>query len=104
MDVSQKILVEKDNLEKMLVKLRGLKLLAEDKNAKSVIDEIIELLDNELNAKQVSVENMIKDKMNETKFSNPDQHFKLYMLYRKLVENKITEEKALEDYKIYLHY
>ena len=104
MDTSEKILVEKYRLEKMQVKLKGLKLSVEDKNAKYVIGEILELLDTELNVKHISVENMIKDKMNETKLSNPDQHFKLYMLYRKLVDNKITEEEALKGYKLYQHW
>lgn len=104
MNTSEKILVEKDRLEKMQVKLKGLKLIVEDRNAQSVIGEILELLDNELNDERVSVENMIKNKMNETKYSNPDQHFKLYMLYRKLVDNKITEEEALKGYKAYEHW
>lgn len=103
MDLSEKILVKKDSLEKMKVKLRGLKLSVDDKSAQSVIGDILEILDNELKFGHISVENMIKDKMTETKSSNPDLHFKLYMLYRKLVDNKITEEEALKGYKIYLH-
>lgn len=104
MDTREKILVEKDRLEKMEVKIKGLRLIVEDKNAKYVIGEILELLDNELNVKHISVEDMIKNKMNETKLSNPDLHFKLYMLYRKLVDNKITEEEALKEYKVCQHW
>lgn len=103
MSVSEKIVVKKDNLEKMKVKLRGLKVSIEDKSVQSAIGEILDLLDNELNDRDISLENTIKNKMIETKISNPDQHFKLYMLYRKLVEKRITEEDALKDYEIYIH-
>lgn len=41
--------------------------------------------------------------MIETKLSNPDLNLKLYMLYRKLVDNKITAEEALKGYEIYLN-
>lgn len=103
MSVSEKIVVKKDSLEKMKVKLRGLKVSIEDKSVQSAIGEILDILDNELNDRDISLENTIKNKMIETKISNPDQHFKLYMLYRKLVEKRITEEEALKDYEIYLH-
>lgn len=102
MDSSERIAVKKDSLEKMKVKLKMLKVSVEDKSAKSLIVEILEFLDNEIMFEKISVEQMIKDKMIETKVSNPDQHFKLYMLYRKLQDNKITQEEALREYEIYI--
>lgn len=101
MDSSEKIVVKKESLDKLKVKLKMLKVSVEDKSAKSLVVEILYFLDNEIVVNEISVEKMIKDKMIETKLSNPDQHFKLYMLYRKLIDNKITEEEALRDYNIY---
>jgi len=104
MDVSEKIFVKKDSLGKILTKLRGLKVMAKDKEMQLTIDQILELLDDELKVKDISVEEMIRDKMDETKISNPEKHLKLYMLYRKLVENKITEEEALNIYELNHYY
>lgn len=101
MGIGEKVLFQKDSLEKIETKLRGLKLTVKDKEVQSEINEILELFDEGLKTKNVSLKEMIEDKMNETKFSDPEQHFKLYMLYRKLEENKITEEEALKVYELY---
>lgn len=103
MDSSDKVLVNKESLESIQIKLRGLKVSLDDKNAQSVIGEILEILDNELKIETISIEQIIHDKMNETKYLNHELHFKLYMLYRKVVENKITEEEAAKAYELYLH-
>lgn len=101
MDSSDKIVVKKESLEKLKVKLKMLKVSVEDKNAKALVVEALEFLDNEIMIKDISLEEMIREKMIETKVSNPDQHFKFYMLYRKLQDNKITQEEALRDFEIY---
>lgn len=100
--MNEKILVNKDSLEKMQTKLRGLKVMLEDKEMLSTIIEILDLVQNELKIKDISVEDMIKDKMNETKFSNPELNFKLYMLYRKLEQGKIDTDEALKAYELYV--
>ncbi len=102
MAINEKIMVNKDTLEKMQTKLRGLKLMVQDKEIQSLVIDILELLDNELRAKDSSLEDIIYDKMKETKNSNPDLHFKLYMLYRKLSDGKIDENEALKNYKVYM--
>ncbi|SHI41337.1 hypothetical protein SAMN02745163_00207 [Clostridium cavendishii DSM 21758] len=106
MEIGEKILVKKDNLEKIQVKLKGLKVSIEDMEVKGAINEILEILYNELevketSVKQTSVKELISEKMNATKFLDPDLNFKLYMLYRKLDENKITDEEALNVYNLY---
>lgn len=99
MNMSEKVVVNKDALDKIKIKLKGLKVSVEDKNAKSIIDEILKIYDDEIFNDNISLEKIIKDKMAETKVSNPDQNFKLYMLHRRLTDNKITQEEALRDYK-----
>lgn len=102
MNVSEKILVNRESIEEIQTKLKGLKLRSNSKEIQSTINEIIEILNNELNIKNISIEDMIKNKMIETKISNPELHFKLYMLYRKLCDGKINEEDALKYYEIYI--
>lgn len=99
MNMSEKVVVNKEGLDKIKIKLKGLKVSVEDKNAKSIIDEILKIFDDEIFNENISLEKIIKDKMAETKVSNPDQNFKLYMLYRRLTDNKITQEEALRDFK-----
>lgn len=99
MNMSEKVVVNKEALDKIKIKLKGLKVSVEDKNAKSIIDEILKIFDDEIFNENISLEKIIKDKMAETKVSNPDQNFKLYMLYRRLTDNKITQEEALRDFK-----
>lgn len=98
-----KILVNKENLEKMETKLVSLKLLVEDESLKKNISEILEIIDSEINGKTISIKQCIREKMDETKFSNPELNFKLYMLYRKLSDGKIDEEEALKAYEIYIN-
>lgn len=102
MNKSEKIFIKKDNLEKIHIKLKGLKIIIEDKKKQSIIDDIIKLLDDDIKDNEVSVEETIKNKMNETKSSNPEMHFKLYKLYRKLSGEKITEEEATTSYDLYM--
>jgi hypothetical protein len=97
--MSEKVVVNKDALDKIKTKLKGLKVSVEDKNAKSIIDEILKIFEDEIFNDNFSLEKIIKDKMAETKISNPDQNFKLYMLHRRLTDNKITQEEALRDFK-----
>ncbi|MVX67370.1 hypothetical protein GKZ28_27505 [Clostridium chromiireducens] len=102
MSISEKIVVNKDKLEKIQTKLRGLKVMVHDKETQLLVTDILELLDGELKENDNSVEDMIYNKMNETKNSNPDLHFRLYMLYRKLSDGKIGEDEALKAYKTYI--
>lgn len=102
MGTSENILIQKDTVEKIQEKISELKASLKDKNHQSIIDEILELLENELRVKDIPLEDMIHDKMVETKFSDPELNFKLYMLYRKLTENKIRKEEALKIYEMYI--
>lgn len=101
METDEKILIKKGDLEKIKTKLKGLKVLVRDKESINTVNEIMELLDNEMKDKDISIKEMIHNKMRETEYSNPELNFKLYILYRKLSDNKISEEEALKVYKMY---
>ncbi|MDT8716662.1 hypothetical protein IAI10_08330 [Clostridium sp. 19966] len=100
---TEKVLIKKESLNEINLKLEQLKLLTQNKDAFILIDEVMEIINKQIKLQNISLEEMIKYKMNETRHSNPELHFKLYKLYRKLVDNKITEEEALDAYKIYLY-
>ncbi|WP_055668126.1 hypothetical protein [Desnuesiella massiliensis] len=99
---NENIVVDKETMDKIELKLRGLKLQLQDKTLIKDLQEIIDLLEGEIKTKANSLQENIKEKMNETKHSNPEVHFKFYMLYRKLADNQITEEEALKAYEIYI--
>lgn len=103
METNEKILVERTYLEKIKTKLEGLKVTVNSDSAEGVIYDILNLLDDELKVKQISVKSKIYSTMEQTKFSNPDLNFKLYILHRKLQENKISDEEALRLYKCYIN-
>lgn len=99
--MNNKKLVDKDTLERIQIKLKGLKLMTDDKEIISTIDEILALLQNEAKTKDVSIKEMIISKMKETKTTNPELNFRLYILNRKLEDGIMTEEEALRAYYIY---
>ena len=100
--MNNKKLVDKDTIEIIQVKLKGLKLMTDDKEIISTIDEVLALLQNEAKTKDVSIKEMIISKMKETKSTNPELNFRLYILNRKLEEGIMTEEEALRAYYIYI--
>lgn len=102
MDYEEKIIVKKENLQKLQEKLKEIKLMTQDEDIQSKVNEMLGLLGDELKPRNVLLEKMIKEKMIETKHSNPELHFKLYMLHRKLVEGKIDEEEAMKAYEVYV--
>ena len=99
---NENIVVNKETMDKIELKLKGLKLQLQDKTLIKDLQETIDLLEGEIKTKANSLQENIKEKMNETKYSNPEAHFKFYMLYRKLVDNQVTEEEALKAYEIYI--
>lgn len=100
--MNNKKLVDKDTIDKIQVKLKGLKLMTDDKEIISTIDEVLALLQNEAKTKDVSIKEMIIAKMRETKSTNPELNFRLYILNRKLEKGVMSEEEALKAYEIYI--
>jgi hypothetical protein len=97
-----KIVICKDILIKIKSRAQTIKLLCKDKALIKEADEILDLLSKELNKDTETVTEKIEQKMRETRKLNPDLNANLYILHRNLVKNKITEENALELFKMYL--
>lgn len=101
-----KIWVSRNELEKVCLKLKGLKLVLKDNDLKDIINESIEILDKEIKyentrAEGINVEQLISNKMVNTKYSNPDLNFILYKLLRRLQNKQIDENEAMRIYEMY---
>lgn len=101
-----KIWISKKGLDKACKNLKGLKLLLKDDNLKHTIDDTIEILKKEIkfeniDIEEINIEQMIKNKMKNTRNSNPDLNFKLYKLLRKLQNKKVDENEAMRVYEMY---
>ncbi|GAA0746350.1 hypothetical protein [Clostridium oceanicum] len=95
--------IDRKSAEKILSQLNEIKIVCADKGIKSKVEKIIDLANNEIAIKmEPSLEDVVYDKMKETKISNPDLSSKLYILYRKITQGKISEEEAKEMYETYI--
>lgn len=97
---NEKISLNVETFRKIKTSLTNIKLLSNDKYVKKEADELLKLIESDLKFSEVSIADMIYDKMKETKRSNPDLSADLYILYRKLTDSKITESEALEAFQL----
>lgn len=102
---TKSILMNREILEKVKVKISQIEKISQEPIIKEMSKEILELLNKkDLNKNKEFIEETLleqmKQKMKSTK--DKDLNLKLYMLYRKLEEQKISEEDALRLYEMYL--
>lgn len=102
MEQIEKILVSKECINKIKTELKVIKVNTRDKNLKRELTGLLDMLENELNYDGVSLKEKIMDKMKETKNSDPNMNANLYILYRNLVNGRISDEQALELYNMYV--
>lgn len=89
-------------IEKIEEKLRDVELSTSDYLVKEKIENIIEFIEKETKDNKFFLEEMIKNKINETRTTNPKLNTNFYMLYRNLTEGRITREEAKAIYDIYI--
>lgn len=102
MDNNDKILIDREILEKIKLRLEGLKLMASEKAVKKDLESILKIVTDELDSGNLSFKDILDDKIKESKYANPELNFKLYMLRRKLEDGKISEEDAAKAYDLYV--
>lgn len=102
MSDEEKVLIRKNTIEEIQGKLNRIRLTTGEYSIKSIAEEILNLLEVEFKIEEEPIEEVIRKKMLETKNTNPELHFKFYMLYRKLIDKRITEEDALKTYELYM--
>ncbi|GKU23565.1 hypothetical protein [Clostridium folliculivorans] len=97
------IVLRKDDVEKIKNKLNILKLLVEDPYEKEKVEEVLHIINTDhTKGENESIEEVIYNKMKETKSTNPELSADLYMIYRKLQQKKIDPAEAIQLYKIYI--
>ena len=102
MEDEEKVLISKVCIQKIKMGLKTIKLNEKNKNLKKEASEMPNMIDKELSDDSESLEEKILEKMKETKKSDPDMNANLYILYRNLVDNKISEERPLRLSSMYV--
>lgn len=102
MNSEQKILISKECIDKIRSGLNTIKVVTKDKNIKKEAEELLRLLEAETSGNELSLDERILKKMRETKNVDPDMNANLYILHRKLVNNQITEQQALQMFEMYI--
>lgn len=96
----EKILISTEIFEKIKLVLNDIKLLSSEENIKKKAEKLLKILNGESKKNRtISLEEEIYKKMKQT----PDNELnvKLYMLYRKLQNGKISENEALRVFEMY---
>lgn len=100
MGSNKKVSIEVEAIQKIIKDLKEISLLCYEPDLKIKIDELQWLVYSVLGpSTKISVEDIIFEKMVEVKHGNPDLHLKLYMLYRNLVSDRISEADALTSFE-----
>lgn len=99
---NEKILINKECIDKIKAGLHTIRLTTKEKNIKKEIETLIKILEDEVNLDNLSLEEKILKKMKETKNVDPDMNANLYILHRKLVNGQISEQQALELFEVYV--
>lgn len=100
---SDGVMIEEETMIKMLSELKDIKTLSSERLLQQKIDLLINYIENIVKYKNDEpFEDTIYRKMKEVRLDNPELNSKLYILYRKLSDGKITEEDARILYDVYI--
>lgn len=102
MSSNEKILINKECIDKIKAGMHTIRLTTKEKNIKKEAEALIKLLEDEINLDNLSLEERILKKMKETKSVDPEMNANLYILHRKLVNGQIGEQQALELFEMYV--
>lgn len=100
-DNTKNVLLSSDVIKKIKFDLKEIKLLSNEKEVKNKVEELIQFFDMNTDEDNngISLEEKIRRKMKST--PDNDLNVKLYMLYRKLQNGKISESEALRLFELY---
>lgn len=98
----EKVLISKKCINNIISGLSSIKVVSKEKSIKKEAEKLLKLVQNEISLGNMSLEDKIREKMKETKKTDPDMNANLYILYRKLINKQITEEQALQLFEMYV--
>jgi hypothetical protein len=97
---NEQITISVQEAEDIIEKLKQISSLCYEPNLKTKIEVLQNFVSSILSpAGELSVQEVIYEKMVEVKRGNPDLHLKLYMLYRNLMNGKISEIDAMDSFE-----
>jgi hypothetical protein len=89
-------------VDKILGDLKDIEMLCSEYLIKEKIKKVIQYIENETLYNKDFLCDMIYEKMKETKYNFPEMHTNFYLLYRKLMEDKISIDEAQNIYDMYV--
>lgn len=98
----EKVLISKKCINDIISGLSSIKVVSKEKSIKKEAEKLLKLVQDEISLGNMSLEDKIREKMKETKNTDPDMNANLYILYRKLMNNQITQEQALKLFEMYV--
>lgn len=98
---NENVIITEELYSKIKATLKTIKVKSNDKDIVKEVEELLYEIGGEKNETTSSLAERIRQKMIEVKKIDADIHTDLYILYRKLVENKISEKEALEAFEMY---
>ena len=99
--INKKVLVSEELFSKITSTLKTIKVRSKDKEIVKEVSELLYKLENENKEDTATVAEKIKQKMNEMKSIDPATHADLYMLYRNVMDNRISEDEALRMFEMH---
>lgn len=103
MDSVNGVLIRVEAIEKIIKDLKEISLLCSEPHLEMKIEELQSFVTSIFGiGNKLSIEDLIFEKMVEVKHVNPDLHLKLYMLYRNLVSERISEADAMASFESWL--
>ncbi len=96
MNSNNDVLIKVEAMDKIIKGLKEISLLCYEPELKVKIDELQRFVSSNLvPSSKISAEDVIFEKMVQVKYLNPELHLKLYMLYRNLVSDRISQADAM---------
>ena len=100
MDSNNGVLIKVEAIEKIIKDLKEINLICYEPDLKIKIEELQRFVSGVLAPRsKISAQDVIFEKMVKVKYVNPDLHLKLYMLYRNLVSDRISEVDAMASFE-----
>ncbi len=102
MSESEKVFIPKESIDKLISGLKSIRITTREKATRKEVDKLLDLLQEDLNQKNIPLKEQILEKMKESKGVDPNLNANLYILYRNLDSGRITEEQAFELFQMYV--
>lgn len=95
--------VSEGNFNRIMKEIKEIYYMSSDIGVKDKLSRLLEFVES-LSGDRVDInlEELIANKLVETKSKNPDLNANLYMLYWNLKREKVSEEEAMELYNLLL--